>query len=93
MKSLVNIANRSCYLPLRDAVLCADCEFISSDHGEACGVCGGTNLLKVADVLGQAVAPRSQNAQAELDFPLLDLGCESMTQNASAVWGRKEKHV
>jgi hypothetical protein len=92
MKSLVNIANRSCYLPLRDAVLCADCEFISSDHGEACGVCGGIDLLKVADVLGQAVAP-AQNPQGELDFAVMNPGCESMTQNASAVWGRKEKHV
>lgn len=92
MKNLVNIANRSCYLPLRDAVLCADCEFISSDRGEACGVCGGINLLRVSDVLGQAVA-LSQNPQGELDFKMLSAGCEPATENDLAAWCKREKHV
>jgi hypothetical protein len=91
MKGIVNIANRSCYLPLRDAVLCADCEFISSDRGDVCAVCGGMNLLKVSEVLGQPAMP--ETAQKDLGFVMLDLGCESMTQNASAVWGRREKRV
>ena len=92
MKGIVNIANRSCYLPLRDAVLCADCEFISSDQGEACGVCGGINLLKLSEVLGQPAMPAAETAQADFDFMMLNPG-ESMTQNASAVWGRREKRV
>ncbi|HKW75815.1 MAG TPA: hypothetical protein VJN64_09840 [Terriglobales bacterium] len=92
MKSTVNIANRSCYLPLRDAVLCADCEFISSDRGDTCAVCGGTNLLRVSEVLGQAM-PASQNPQADFGFMMLSLGCESARENARVALSKREKHV
>ncbi len=70
MKRIVNSTNRSCYLPLRDAVLCADCEFISSDRGDSCAVCGGINLLKVSDVLGYSAAD-VQSDQTAMEFVML----------------------
>lgn len=92
MKCTVNIANRSCYLPLRDAVLCADCEFISSDRGDSCAVCGGTNLLKVCDVLGYpATGPQSD--QPALEFMMLSSGCETSPRPDRFGNRAGEKHV
>lgn len=95
MKCTVNIANRSCYLPLRDAVLCADCEFISSDRGDTCAVCGGINLLKVCDVLGLPAASL-QTAQSDLPLMMLTVGCEASPENPvfrAFNGGKGGKHV
>lgn len=93
MKSSLNIANRSCYLPLRDAVLCADCEFISSDRGEVCTVCGGINLLKLCDVLGQPAASAPLNPQAELESMIAGLGGQNSPENRRVAYRTGEKHV
>ena len=37
---------------LRDAVLCADCEFITDTTDDQCLVCGGHALLNLSKVLG-----------------------------------------
>ena len=39
------------YLPLRDAVLCTDCEFVSADEEGACPVCGSSSLLRLLELL------------------------------------------
>lgn len=77
MKCTLNITNRSCYLPLRDAVLCTDCEFISTDAGNVCSVCGGRNLLKVCDLIGQHAGAASLHAQGAFEFLSIHLGGET----------------
>ena len=42
-------------VPLRDAVLCAECEVISRIGGDACPMCGSRSLLCLARVLGGSV--------------------------------------
>jgi hypothetical protein len=39
-------------VPLLEAVLCAECEFISNSGGESCEVCGSRSLLSLGRVLG-----------------------------------------
>ena len=51
MKCTWNIPNKSNFLPLRDAVLCKDCEFISADAGEACSVCGSRSVLRLRELV------------------------------------------
>ena len=80
----LNIANRSSYLPLRDAVLCTDCEFISADAGDACAVCGSRNLLKLCDLIGQHTEPASLNAQGAFEYFTLQLGGETSPGKTSA---------
>jgi hypothetical protein len=41
-------------VPLRNAVLCADCECISESRSEVCGVCGGRSLVNLGRLLGSA---------------------------------------
>ncbi len=77
MKCTLNIANRSCYLPLRDAVLCTDCEFISADAGSVCSVCGSRSLLKVCDLIGQHAGSASLQAQGAFEFLSIRLGSET----------------
>lgn len=37
---------------LQDAVLCVDCELITTSHSDQCPVCGGHSLLCLAGVVG-----------------------------------------
>ncbi len=41
------------YLPLRDAVLCTECNFISAGESGQCPVCRGTLLLNVSDLVAE----------------------------------------
>lgn len=43
------------FVPLQEAVLCADCEIITDSHGGRCRICGGSGLLSLARVLGGPV--------------------------------------
>jgi hypothetical protein len=52
-------------VPLRNAVLCADCECISESRSEVCGVCGGRSLVNLGRLLGSAL-------QSEAEFDLTD---------------------
>lgn len=83
MKCTLNITNRSSYLPLRDAVLCTDCEFISADTGNVCHVCGGRNLLKVCDLIGQHAGAASLQSQEAFQFFGIHLGSEPSPGNTS----------
>jgi hypothetical protein len=74
MKSTLNISNKSSFLPLRDAVLCKDCEFISADSGDACSVCGSRNLLHLNELIRSAAGPASAAARDVFQFFRLRLG-------------------
>lgn len=89
MKCTLNIANRSSYLPLRDAVLCADCEFISADAGNVCHVCGGRNLLKVCDLIGQHAGAASLGSQEAFEFLAIRLGSETSPGQTSILEKRE----
>lgn len=39
------------FLPLRDAVLCADCHFVSGNELGMCPVCRGHRLVRLSGVL------------------------------------------
>lgn len=41
------------FLPLRDAVLCSDCNFISADELGVCPVCNGRSLLSLSRIVGR----------------------------------------
>ena len=74
MKCTWNVSNKSSFLPLRDAVLCKDCEFISADSGEACSVCGSRNLLHLNELIRSAAGPASVAARDVFQFFHLRLG-------------------
>lgn len=60
MNRNLNIASKPSFLPLRDAVLCDECEFVSADSGEVCQVCGSHSLVRLSDVIkGKASVPLS----------------------------------
>ena len=80
----LTIAHRSSYLPLRDAVLCTDCDFISADAGDACAVCGSRNLLKLCDLIGQHAGPASLPAPGLIEFFTLQLDGETSPGKNSA---------
>ena len=74
MKRTLNVPNKSSFLPLRDAVLCKDCEFISADSGDACSVCGSRNLLHLNELIRSAAGPASAAARDVFQFFRLRLG-------------------
>lgn len=39
-------------VPLQGAVLCVNCECVSSGHFDSCPVCGGHSLLNIGQMLG-----------------------------------------
>lgn len=45
---------KTSFLPLRDAVLCADCNFVSADEEGVCPVCRGRALSRLAEQLPPA---------------------------------------
>jgi hypothetical protein len=63
MKCTWNIPNKSSFLPLRDAVLCKDCEFISADSGESCSVCGSRSLLRLSELVRSKAGSASISAR------------------------------
>ena len=44
----------SAALPLKGAVLCVNCECVSSGHFDECPVCGSRSLLNIGQMLGGA---------------------------------------
>jgi hypothetical protein len=52
MRLSLHERSRSAFIPLRDAVLCLDCQFITPPGCNTCSVCGGHALLGVAQILG-----------------------------------------
>jgi hypothetical protein len=39
-------------VPLLNAVLCVDCELVTSSRSNECPVCGGRSLLSLANIIG-----------------------------------------
>jgi hypothetical protein len=39
-------------VPLRNAVLCAECDVVSDSPGDQCRVCGSTSLFNISRLLG-----------------------------------------
>ena len=68
MKCTLNIPNKSNFVPLRDAVLCKDCEFISADAGKACSVCGSRSLLRLSELVAANAESASLPAIDVLEF-------------------------
>src|SRR5713226_9684428 len=51
-------------LPLWNAILCLDCEVISSSRGDECAACKGRSLVSLARMLGGSLlAHRTQHFQ------------------------------
>jgi hypothetical protein len=76
MKCTLNIPNKTSFLPLRDAVLCRDCEFISGDSGEVCSVCGSRSLFRVTELVRSSAESASVSARDVFQFFRLRLGGE-----------------
>ena len=51
---ILNSARKTSFLPLRDAVLCGDCNFVSADEEGVCPVCHGRSLSRLSDRLRAA---------------------------------------
>jgi hypothetical protein len=49
----------SCSVPLRSAVLCVNCECVTSSRRGKCPVCGSDSLLSIGPLLGGAPLPDS----------------------------------
>jgi len=56
------------YVPLKNAVLCADCECISESTTDACGVCGGGALVNLGRLLGSAQGESASAAHDSSEF-------------------------
>ena len=55
MSGILNSTIRKAsFLPLRDAVLCSDCNFVSADEEGVCPVCRGRSLTNLAGQLRRA---------------------------------------
>ncbi len=51
MTSLLDDTTRSPFVPLRDAMLCIDCEFVTPAPNAKCSICGGDRLVILAELL------------------------------------------
>lgn len=51
MKRNLTALNNQAFVPLRDAVLCLDCWFVSSSSEGTCCVCHSTTLLSLAEIV------------------------------------------
>jgi hypothetical protein len=77
MKCTLNIPAKSNFLPLRDAVLCKDCQFISADSGEVCSVCGSRSLLRLCELVRSKAGSASVTARDVFQFFGLRFGGET----------------
>lgn len=59
--------SRPAFIPLRDAVLCLDCHFITPPGNNLCSVCGGRVLVGVTQILSVLLEePRAAEAPSGL---------------------------
>ena len=58
-------------LPLLNAVLCLDCEVISSSRGDECAACKSRSLVSLARMLGGSLL--AHRAQQEWETGLFDI--------------------
>jgi hypothetical protein len=63
-------ANRSAYVPLRDAMLCIDCEFLTPAANGKCSICSSNRLVTLVELLEllleQACGAKAPDRLAEL---------------------------
>jgi hypothetical protein len=76
MSRLLNPLVRNSFLPLRDAVLCTECEFISANSTETCPVCGSTSLLQLNDLVKSHDGSPTLDTVHAFRFQVLRLGGE-----------------
>jgi hypothetical protein len=58
---------------LQHAVLCVDCEFVSTSRGDECPVCGGRSLLNLAGPIGGTLLDHKANRAHKERLVLFDL--------------------
>jgi hypothetical protein len=51
MDFTVEDTSRSYFVPLRDAMLCIDCEFVTPAANSKCSICGGDRFVVLAQLL------------------------------------------
>lgn len=85
MKLSLHERSRFAFIPLRDAVLCLDCQFITPPGSNTCSVCGGHALAGLAQILGAlledppATTPASRVAgRSESRLQVIDSGPSRM---------------
>src|SRR5215471_16377133 len=70
MESPFNDTIRSSFVPLRDAMLCIDCEFVTPAANGRCSICGGHRFVILAELLDllvqQACGSKAPHRLAEL---------------------------
>jgi hypothetical protein len=75
MTSLLDVTTRSPFVPLRDAMLCIDCEFVTPAPNAKCSICGSDRLVVLAELLdllvGLACGSRAPTRLAELASSLV----------------------
>ncbi len=67
MKLSLHEGSESAFIPLRDAMLCLDCQFIIPPGSNMCSVCGGRMLVGVVQIL-TALLEESSPADAVRRF-------------------------
>ncbi len=63
-------------VPLQNAVLCIDCELVTSSRGTVCPVCGGHSLLGLATLMGGTLIDFKDNQMRQQRLLLFDLDVE-----------------
>ncbi len=53
MRSNLTVLNKPAFVPLRNAILCLECNFVSSGVEDTCCVCHGTLLLNLAALVAE----------------------------------------
>ena len=60
-------------LPLLNAVVCLDCEVISSSRSDKCPVCNGRSLVSLAWILGGSLFAHREHQSQEGEHALFDI--------------------
>lgn len=78
-------------IPLRQAVLCVDCEQISAPKGPNCEACGSSAVIGLARVLG-SITPNEAARLVDFDHELFVLTRETRNQKLeAALRGRRAR--
>ena len=60
-------------VPLQNAVLCVDCELITSSRCDKCPICGGHSLLSIAAIIGGSLGEYHEARGQQLQLFELDV--------------------
>jgi hypothetical protein len=63
-------------VPLQSAVLCVDCELVTTSRCDVCPVCGSHSLLGLAAMIGGALIDYRSNQSRRQQLVLFDLHIE-----------------